>query len=136
MGSIHGSVLMHFTEEFRPIKYFQMNPRVTAGFDSRYNVKKTRGVIHMYSAPPTAEGIKLREVNSNLVVEKKPFLWCRVPIDVGWFVDDGLDVYRVLSQNRWEFESSMTIHGLERVVGDNGTVTNDPSYNFGNDSIG
>jgi len=45
-------------------------------------------------------------------------------------------VYRVLSHNRWEFESSMTIHGLERVVGDNGAVTNEPSYNLGNNTLG
>ena len=136
MGSIHGSMLVHFTEEFRPFTYFQMTPRVTSGFEERTDVRKSRGVVHMYSAPPTAEGVKLREVNTSLVIEKKPFLWCRTVIPVGWFVEFGDDVYRVLSHNEWEFEASMTIHGLERVVGDNGTVTNEPSYNLGNDFLG
>ena len=133
---VHGSMMVHFSEEFRAIQYFQMDPNVASGYGDRYNEGSTRGVVHMYSAPPTAEGTKLRDVQSNLVVEKKPFLWARKKIEIGWFIDDGEDVYRVLSHNKWEFEGSMTIHGLEKVVGDNGTDTVDPPFNFGGDFLG
>lgn len=133
---VHGPMMVHFSEEFREITYFQMDPEINSGYGARLNEGKTRGVVHMYSAPPTAEGVKLRDVGHNLVIEKKPFLWARKAIDVGWFVDDGLDVYRVLSQNRWDFEASMTIHGLERVVGDNGTDTVNPAFYLGGDSLG
>lgn len=136
MGSIHGSMTVHFTEEFRSFTYFQMDPRVTSGYGPRLNEQRARGVLHMYSAPPTAEGVKLRDVGHNLVIEKKPFLWARIVIPVGWFIEYNSDVYRVLSHNEWDFEASMTIHGLERVVGDDGTVSVDPAFNLGNDSLG
>lgn len=136
MGSIHGSMTVHFTEEFRPFTYFQMDPRVTSGYENKRNITRARGVVHMYSAPPTAEGVKLRDVGHNLVIEKKPFLWSRTVVPVGWFIEYNSDVYRVLSHNEWDFEASMTIHGLEKVVGDDGSVTVNPAFNLGNDFLG
>jgi hypothetical protein len=133
---VHGNVLPFFCDELRTFKYFNMMPEITTGFSNRIGVKKIKGILHMYSVPPSAEGTSVRQSHANSVIEKVPFLWTKYPLIIAWFIEDGLDIYRLTSLNEWLREGSMQVFGLEKVVGDDGTITNEPAYNFGGDSFG
>lgn len=140
---IHGNMLPFFCDEFHTFLYFNMQPRVTTGFEGRTGTKKIRGVIHMFSVPPSAEGTAVRQSHENSVIEKSPFFWTRWDLQIGWFVQElnrydllgRTDVYRLSSLNEWIREGTMKVFGLEKVVGDDGTITNNPTFNLGGDSF-
>ena len=96
-----------------------------------------RGVIQMYSAPPTAEGIKARVPSfqgagkGNAVIQKWPFYWGATEIPVGDFIEWKTEVYRVVTENLFQYEGALSKQGLEKVVGLNGPNANNLTFNTG-----
>ena len=138
---VYGSMIWAVADQFIDLVVFSATANVTAGYTAPTNIRKVRGVIHMYSAPPTAEGIKagvpsFQSIgNGNAVVQKKPFLWADKALPVGDFVKWDSDVFRVVSENQWLHESDLVAQGLEKVVGLNGAQSNNLAFNIGTDSF-
>lgn len=137
MGGVYGTTAWAVSDQFRTLTVFHAEPNITAGYGTRSNVRTIRGVVHLYSAPPTAEGIKAGVPSfqglgkGNAVVQKRPFLWARVELPVGDFIEWNVDIYRVVTENQWQHEGNLSMQGLEKVVGLNGTQSNVLAYNTG-----
>lgn len=137
MGGIYGTMLGAYADQFSRMISYHMEPTITGGYGTKTLSKKFRGVVRMYSAPPTAEGIKVHteaRPSNNAVVAKKPFLWTSVAIPAGDFVQydkEDSDVFRVISENVFSDEAAVIVQGLEKVVGLNGTGSNETAFNTG-----
>jgi hypothetical protein len=141
MGGVYGTMMFAFADQFRTLKVFSATANVTSGFTTPTNIRYIRGVIHMYSAPPTAEGIKAGVPSfqglgkGNAVVQKRPFLWADTEVPVGDFVTWNDDIFRAITENQWLTESDLVEQGLEKVVGLNGANADNIAFNTGADSF-
>ena len=142
MGGVYGTMMFAFADQFKTIKVYSADANVTAGFTAPYNIRQIRGVVHMYSAPPTAEGIKAGVSSfqglgkGNAVVQKRPFLWADTEVPVGDFLMWNNDVFRAITENQWLTEGDIVEQGLEKVVGLNGANSNNIAFDTGADSFG
>jgi hypothetical protein len=138
---VYGSLVWAVADQFIDLTVFSATANITSGYTVPTNVRKIRGVVHMYSAPPTAEGIKAGVPSfqglgkGNAVIQKRPFLWADKEVPVGDFIKFGVDVFRAVTENQWLHESDLVEQGLEKVVGLNGTQSNDLAFNIGTDSF-
>jgi hypothetical protein len=134
---IYGTIMTAFGDQMTVLKTFKMSPEVTAGFSARTSIRTVRGFIRMYSAPPTAEGVKVKVPSfqgagkGNAVIQKWPFFFTSKELPVGDFIEWKTEVYRVVSENIFTGEMSVCCQGLEKVVGLNGAESNDLSFNTG-----
>jgi hypothetical protein len=138
---IYGTMMPAFADQFQRMLVFHMDPQVTADYSTRTSVRRFKGAIRQYSAPPTAEGIKIHVPSfqglgtGNAVLSKKPFLFTSKALPIGDFIEWKKEIYRILSDNIFEAEASICVQGLEKVVGLNGTGSNQLPFNLGVNSF-
>lgn len=147
MGGIYGTALPVFTEQGQTYSYFNMTPSIDSGYTTISGLRPVYGILRLYSAPPTAEGEKLREAEGNLATQKAPFFWTENKLTAGWFVSDPMlpsgtlvvtsatDVYRVMADNQFPTAAGLYIYGLNKLVGDNGLTVSSLNYDFGTGSF-
>jgi hypothetical protein len=145
MGGVYGTMMPYVADQFRDLTVYSATSNITAGFSEPTNIRTIRGVIHMYSAPPTAEGIKAGVPSfqglgkGNAVVQKRPFMWADVEVPVGDFItcEDSYPgaVFRAITENQWLHESDLVEQGLEKVVGLNGANSNNLAFNVGTNTF-
>ena len=147
MGGIYGTMLPAFAEQSQNLTYFNMSPAIDDGYGPITTVSSIRAILRMYSAPPTAEGVKVRENEGNLVIGKTPFLWFEQTLNVGWFIADqplisggtivasSTNVYRIMANNLFDTMTGIVVHGLVLLTGSNGLVASSINYNYGSGSF-
>ena len=143
MGGIYGTLLPAFAEQYQTLTYFNMAPAIDNGYGPIVTTSSIRAILRLYSAPPTAEGIKLRENEGNLVVGQTPFLWYETRLQTGWFIADqplisggnivvsSTNVYRIMANNVFDKEDSLVVHELVMLTGTNGLVSSGIAFNTG-----
>ena len=131
MGSIYGDTLLHFAEQYQSMTYFNMIPRVNSGYDpildqngNPVEPEIIQAIIHALR-PKT-----VTDSNGNLVTSKGLEIWSMRELTPGYFVNDTVDTFRILPENKWAREAGFFAYGIERVVGDNG-VTTDITFDRG-----
>ena len=147
MGGIYGTTLPVFAEQGSTYSYYTMTPSVDSGYTAISGLQSVYGILRLYSAPPTAEGEKVRMAEGNLVTQKAPFFWTEEHLTAGWFlatpmipsgtlvVTSATDVYRVMADNQFDNATGLYIYGLNKLVGDNGLTVSSLNYNFGTGSF-
>jgi hypothetical protein len=147
MGGIYGTMLPIFAEQCSTYSYFNMQPSIDSGYNTISGLSPVYGILRLYSAPPTAEGEKLREAEGNLATQKAPFFWTERKLTAGWFVSNPMipsgtlivtsatDVYRLMADNQFDNALGMYVYGLNKLVGDNGLTVSSLSYDFGTGSF-
>ena len=143
MGGIYGTSLPVFAEQYSALTYFNMAPAIDDGYGPITVTSSIRGILRLYSAPPTAEGVKLRENEGNLVVGDTPFLWYEQRLVPGWFIADqplisggnvvasSTNVYRIMTANVFDTVDSLVVHELVMLTGTNGLVSSGITFNTG-----
>lgn len=143
MGGIYGNMLPAFAEQYKTYYYFDMSPMIDDGYTNITSVSSIHAILRLYSAPPTAEGQKVRMAEGNLVTQKAPFLWYERPLGLGKFIADkkvisggtitgtGINVYRIMTNNLFDDTSDLVIHGLNKLVGANGMTASSLSFAYG-----
>lgn len=122
---VYGESLLCFAEQFRSVSYFNQTPTEAGGWEGKTTPVVIRGVLH--STGPRA----VKDSNGNLVkIDKKEF-WTSTELTPGYFLSYGSEVYRLLGENNWSFEDGFYKYGIEKVVGDDGTLTYDPGFETG-----
>jgi hypothetical protein len=138
---IYGTTIPAFSDQFKRMVTYHMEPLLTGGYGTPTQRRAFKGVVHQYSAPPTAEGVKVHVPSfqgfgtGNATLSKKPFLWTSKALPIGDFVEWKGDVYRILSENLFVDEAANSIQGLEKVVGLNGSGSNNLPFNTGASSF-
>ena len=147
MGGIYGTVLPAFAEQAHVYSYFNMTATADDGYGPITSASSILGILRLYSAPPTAEGEKIRMAEGNLVTQKAPFLWTETKLNFGWFISNpplisggtivasATDVYRLMAGNIFDTITGTYIYGLNKLVGTNGLVSSSLSYDFGTGSF-
>lgn len=136
MSGVYGDMLLYFREQFREFSLYQMNPLINGGWevvkDESGNVIYTQvsGILQ------DTRGDAIKESNGNLVETDGRELWTKVKGLAGFFLDFDGSTYRLIDSAKWEFEGGFYRYGLQKVVGNNATESDESSWNLGGNSFG
>lgn len=116
MGVYSPNMLVHWPEQFRQFTYFNMIPKINSGYsiDPATPPKTIWGVLQNNTT-------MVKESNGNLVSQSQELLWTDEVLTMGYFVQFGEVIFRIVPANDWENEGGFSWYNLERLVGDNGT---------------
>lgn len=136
MSGIYGDMLLAWPEQQRTINVYDMKPKVNGGWDI---VKDLAGNIiytTIIGVFQNTRGGGVKDSNGNLVVTNGCELWTQTAgLDGKFFQKDNV-VYRLTDTNNWSFEGGFHRYGVEKVVGNDGTESDNASWNIGAGSFG
>lgn len=130
MNGIYGDTLLAFPEQNQKITVFKMEALINGGWEKIEGSEKT--VVGIYQ---NSRGQQLKDSNGNLTTSNGFEFWSKEFGLNGFFTTIEANVYRFSSSNNWIFEGGFCRYSLEKVVGNNGTESEDASWNLGSDSF-
>lgn len=131
MSGIYGETLLAFPEQYQTITVYGMTPRVNGGWDMILNSSQNvTGIIQNTTANNIKEG------NGNLVKTGGLELWTRTGQLDGKFTQYENTVYRIQGSNNWDRQAGFFRYSLQKVVGNNGTESDNATFNLGGNSLG
>lgn len=136
MGGVYGDMLLAWPEQQRTIQVYDMTPKINGGWDV---VKDQAGdVIYttIIGVFQNTRGGGLKENNGNLVETNGCELWTQTGDLAGKFFQLGGLVYRLKDTNNWSFEGGFYRYGVEKVVGNDATESDNASWNIGANTFG
>jgi len=129
MTGIYGDGLLSSPELFRRAVLFDQKPLVNGGY-----IDQTQGVpVRLIFRD---EGSKIQSSGGAIVRTKSKTIWSRKVLVPGAFVLFQNTVYRLMTDQEWDFQAGFYIYGIEKVVGDNGKASYDPKANDGGRTFG
>ncbi len=131
MSGIYGNMLLAWPEQQRKITVYDMIAKVNGGWDK---VDGSEQIIICVFQNTRGGGIK--DSNGNLVDTEGRELWTQTGNLAGKFLNFENEVYRLTDVNNWSFEGGFHRYGVEKVVGNNGTESDNAAWNLGSHSFG
>jgi len=130
-GGAFGNMLTMFPETKIVVDYFDMQPLHGGGYGPRTDWSKVYGILQCTT------GRRVRHANGNKIIGRGMRFWTETPLQAGRFISDGVYTYTLAipSQDDWDREAGFYIYDLERVTGQDGTETVEPSFNHGVGSL-
>lgn len=135
MAGVYGDMLLAWPEQQRAIDVFDMTPKVNGGWDIVTDQQGQKIVQTVIGVFQNTRGGGLKESNGNLVKTDGRELWSQYAGLEGKFFEWGGHVYRLSDTNNWSFEGGFYRYGIEKVVGNNGTESDNSTWNLGSDSF-
>ena len=137
MSGVYGDMLLAWPEQQRALEVYDMTPKVNGGWDPVVE-QQTGKVITMtvIGVFQNTRGGGVKDSNGNLVRTDGREFWTRVAGLEGKFFNWNLIVYRLTDTNNWSFEGGFYRYGVEKVVGNNGTESDNAAWNLGGGSFG
>ena len=131
MSGIYGDMLLFFPEQRTAVSVYKMSPLMNGGWQKdETSVKKISCIFQNTS------GKQLKDSNGNLVKGNGFELWTETKNLDGFFTQIENKIYRLKSSNSWNKEGGFIRYSLEKVVGNNGTESDNAAWNLGGNSIG
>ncbi len=131
MSGIYGDMLLFYPEQRTTVSVYKMSPLMNSGWQKdEASVKKISCIFQNTS------GKQLKDSNGNLVKSNGFELWTETKNLDGFFTQIENDVYRLKSSNNWNKEGGFIRYSLEKVIGNNGTESDNTAWNLGGNSIG
>lgn len=136
MGGVYGDMLLAWTEQQRAIEVYEMEAKINGGWE-KVTDPQTGEVIKttVIGVFQNTRGGGLKDSNGNLVKVDGREFWTRLGNLEGKFFDWEEYVYRLVDVNNWSYEGGFYRYGVEKVVGNNGTESEDSTWNFGNNTF-
>ena len=138
MSGVYGDMLLAWPEQQRTIEVYDMNPKINGGWDP---VKDQQGKViktTIIGVFQNTRGGGDKDSNGNLVRTEGRELWTQTGgLDGKFLTFDGL-VFRLSAPDAsdWSFEGGFYRYGVEKVVGNNATESDQSSWNLGHNSFG
>lgn len=135
MSGIYGDMLLAWPEQQRTITVYDMTPKVNGGWTKvvdRDGNLITQTIIGVFQ---NTRGGGVKESNGNLVETDGRELWTRTGDLDGKFMDWEGSVYRINDTNNWSYEGGFYRYGLQKVVGNNATESDNATWNLGGNSF-
>lgn len=129
MNGVYGDMLLHFPEQKRTITVYSMTPKVNGGWTVNNDQQSVRG-IWQHTSPK-----QLKDSNGNLVESAGLEFWSNTGGLNGLFTQLDNAVYRLNSIQPWPFEGGFFRYNLTKVVGNNGTESDESTWNTGTNSF-
>lgn len=132
MNGVYGDMLLHFAEQNRSVSVFDMVAKINGGWDIVTDDQGnpiTTTIIGIYQ---NTTGDSIKDSNGNLVKAKGLEFWCHEgELDGKFLTYTNGNIYRLKASNDWSFEGGFYRYSLEKVVGNNGTESDDTTWNTG-----
>ena len=139
MSGIYGDMLLAWPEQNRPLEVYDQNPGINAGWDpvtdpQTGKIIKTT-VVGVFQ---NTRGGGVKDSNGNLVQAEGCEFWTQTKDLAGKFFVRDSKVYRlsIPDDSDWSFEGGFYRYGVEKVVGNNGTESDNATWNLGGGSFG
>ena len=138
MAGVYGDMLLAWPEQNRPLEVYDQNPLINAGWEA---VRDQSGEIvktTVMGVFQNTRGGGIKDSNGNSVNTEAFEFWTHTGGLTGKFFERNGKVYRlsVPDDNDWSFEGGFYRYGVEKVVGNNGTESDDAAWNLGGHSFG
>ena len=137
MSGVYGDMLLAWPEQQRSLEVYDMTPKVNGGWDPVVDQQTgkviTTTVIGVFQ---NTRGGGVKDSNGNLVRTDGREFWTHVAGLEGKFFNWNSIVYRLTDTNNWSFEGGFYRYGVEKVVGNNGTESDNATWNLGGGSFG
>lgn len=138
MAGVYGDMLLAWPEQNRTITVFDMLPKVNGGWEKVTDPQSGEVITQTVTGvfQNTRNG-GVKDSNGNLVRTEGRELWTQTGGLEGKFLTWEEGIYRLSSPDgsNWSFEGGFYRYGVEKVVGNNGTESDDASWNFGSGSF-
>ena len=128
--SVYGDMLLYWPEQRRSLTVFDMTPKVNGGWDKVVDQSGkliTQTITGVYQ---NTGGDQTVDSNGNLVHKKQLELWTETSGLSDKFTTYENSIYRLTSDNQWESEGGFYRYTLEKVVGNNGTESDNAAWNI------
>ena len=138
MAGVYGDMLLAWPEQNRSLEIYDMRPKHNGGWekvvDQQGNVI-TQTIIGVFQ---NTRGRGVKDNNGNLVETEGRELWTQTGGLNGKFTTWNGEVFRLLvpDGSDWSFEGGFYRYGVEKVVGNNGTESDNATWNIGGGSFG
>lgn len=138
MSGIYGDMLLAWPEQNRTITLYDMKPKQNGGWDKVVDQQGnviTQTIIGVFQ---NTRGGGIKDSNGNLVETEGRELWTQTGGLNGKFTTWNGEVFRLLvpDGSDWSFEGGFYRYGVEKVVGNNGTESDNATWNIGGGSFG
>ena len=130
--SVYGDMLLYWPEQRRSLVVFDMKPKINGGWDKVVDQQGkliTQTITGVYQ---NTGGNQTVDANGNLVHKKQLELWTETSGLADKFTTYENSIYRLTSDNQWESEGGFFRYTLEKVVGNNGTESDNATWNTSN----
>ena len=130
MSGIYGDMLLHFLEQMENLSAYKLAPKQGAGWDAVPNSTLTfKGIIQ------NTGGSRIKDGNGNLVKTDGMEVWTQKAGLSGYFMVYGNVTYRLVANNDWSRQGGFQRYSLEKVVGNNGSESDNTTWNTGVNSF-
>lgn len=131
MSGIYGDMLLHFMEQTETLSAYRMIPQQGGGWTVVPDSTVTfQGVIQ------NTGGSRIKDGNGNLVKSDGMEVWTAQEGLAGAFLSYKGIIYRMgISDNDWTRQGGFLRYNLEKVVGNNGTESDNTAWNTGYNSF-
>lgn len=137
MSGVYGDMLLAWPEQMRTLSVYDMKAKINGGWEKVVDPQTgkliTQTIIGVFQ---NTRGGGVKESNGNLVKTEGRELWTQTANLDGKFLDFEGEVYRLQDTNNWSFEGGFHRYGLQKVVGNDGTESDNASWNIGAGSFG
>ena len=136
MSGVYGDMLLAWPEQMRTLSVYDMKARINGGWDKVVDPQTgeliTQTIIGVFQ---NTRGGGVKESNGNLIKTEGRELWTQTGNLDGKFLDFEGEVYRLQDTNNWSFEGGFHRYGLQKVVGNDATESDNASWNIGGNSF-
>lgn len=136
MSGVYGDMLLAWPEQMRTLSVYDMKAKINGGWDKVVDPQTgkliTQSIIGVFQ---NTRGGGVKESNGNLVKTEGRELWTQTGNLDGKFLDFEGEVYRLQDTNNWSFEGGFHRYGLQKVVGNDATESDNASWNIGANSF-
>lgn len=129
--SVYGDMLLYWPEQRRSLTVYAMEPKINGGWNKVLGSEQPITGVFQNTA-----GDQTRDSNGNLVHTKGMELWTETGALADKFTEINGSVYRLTADNDWESEGGFFRYTLNKVVGNNGTESDNATWNLGGNSLG
>ena len=134
--SVYGDMLLYWPEQRRSLTVYDMKPKINGGWDKVVDQSGNLITTTITGVYQNTSGDSTTDSNGNLVHKKQLELWTETGGLSDKFTTYNGSVYRLKSDNNWESEGGFYRYQLEKVVGNNGTESDNATWNIGSNSFG
>lgn len=134
--SVYGDMLLFWPEQRRSLSLFDMKPKINGGWEKVVDQSGNLITITITGVYQNTSGDSTVDSNGNLVHKKQLELWTETGGLADKFTNYNGSIYRLKSDNDWESEGGFFRYQMEKVVGNNGTESDNATWNLGGGSFG
>lgn len=126
MPSIYGDILLHFNEQEQSVSYYNMTPKFNSGFTVVVTPVNIDVILHNLT------GDEIKVIMETLGFSASFDVWSRTELADGWFIKPSNNfTYRLCKSKDWNLYGGYFVYNAEKVMGDDGQLTNDVNPNLG-----